>query len=170
MKRHGEVDGNTMQHERELNSISLFSSKPQWASAALLFVRAISPPFTLTSSQVCAPSLWPSALWRSVPFLVWKQRKQAGTRWSLCVSGFSFFCCCCCFCRCCCCQAAQWKEMKSCCVWENRVDPKLKRRSVDVIVVVHCEVKKFKACFHWLISHTLNFIFQSLWGFIVNCN
>lgn len=80
-----------MQHECELNSISLFSSKPQWAAEALLFVRAITPPFTLTSSQECAASLWPTALWRSVHFLAWKQREQPAARWSLCVPDFSSF-------------------------------------------------------------------------------
>lgn len=79
----------TMKHEPGFNSISLFIFNSHWATAALLFVSAISLPFTLTSSQVCAASLWPSALWRSVLFLDWKQSKHT----LILPSDSKYFCC-----------------------------------------------------------------------------
>ena len=63
------------QHHRH-SSFTLFTSDSHWAMAALLFISAISLPFTLTTSQVCTLSMWSSALWRSVHFLGRRQGTQ----------------------------------------------------------------------------------------------
>lgn len=57
-------------HEPELNSISPFTHNSHWAMAALVFVRAISLPFPLTSQDIIhTVYVWSSALSRSVHFL-----------------------------------------------------------------------------------------------------